>query len=414
MLTSPPVNLTLDSEIVKPIRGVNPISGWNLVVFERVGDGHSFHSVVRDGQPWSAGLSGIMRQASFVAYAVRSDHDLRHELSREVSTWNRAGTFTLHCTLTLEVEAPRVVVEQLPQDPLGLLEKMAGDLYHNAASCVDWVTVEQEGPGFWNRILDSESRTGGGGTVPNRRRVEEFAASRGFKLHNVELRAVFSEDFGEWIRRERKERMQRRVNELEVETERLKVQQTRSLEEERAKLQRFQRVQETLCGLITSSGEDLESSLTHIADRVTTPADLQRIVVQLLDVYGNVSQLVAAGEPAQNESIAGSALRQRVLALLPDASSTLHPATRQIGRVATLAAELSCSAREKDQLLSAALHLVGDLVLDDAADSQALEQHRNQLREVFDAIQPTLETQRQHEVLASLLELHSLEEDGRL
>src|SRR3569623_299571 len=136
-------NLTLKSEIVRPVTEVNPVPGHDLVVFERIGTyGHRFHSLVPPDQGLRKGLMGMLGLTNFVAYAVTQDSDLRYEFTREVTTWDQAGSFTLRCTLTFGVADPKLLVEQLARDPLKRLERMAGDLFANAASRVDWTTIE--------------------------------------------------------------------------------------------------------------------------------------------------------------------------------------------------------------------------------------------------------------------------------
>src|SRR5882672_3664507 len=134
-------NLTLKSDIVRPVNEVNPVPGHDLVIFERIGtDGHRFHSLLPPEKELREGfMKRILRPASFVAYAVTRDTDLRYEFMRNVTTWDQAGSFTLRCTLTFGVSDPKLLVEQLARDPLRRLERIAGDLFGSAASRVDWV-----------------------------------------------------------------------------------------------------------------------------------------------------------------------------------------------------------------------------------------------------------------------------------
>jgi hypothetical protein len=384
------------------------VAGCDLVVFESSG-GHRFRKVLGPDQTtWGLGLSRLFGTAGFVAYAVTRDDDLRHELTRDVTTWDQAGSFVLRCILTLRVANPREVVEQLARDPLRRLEEMAAHLFHHAASRIDWVTIENLGIAFERQVLESESIDSTGKRASNMVLLRAFAAKRGFELQNVDLTVVFSAEFGEVVRRRREEHQRQELLKSSAETAELDLKLKHDLEIEKSKLMQVQTAQETLRSLITSSGSNLESILTNIADKVSTPAALRSVVVELLDTFGQMSRIVAHGEIAAGSS--ASALKERVLAHLEVTTGTVEPIARRVSEVVSLTEEISCDRDAKDRLLSAALHFLGELALDGKADAGSLESYRASLQKGFEGVLPGLKTQAQHEVLIGLLSLKSLAE----
>lgn len=395
-------NLTLKSEIVRPVLEVNPIPGHDLVVFERIGtDGHRFHALLPPDQEMRKGLLGTLGLTKFVAYAVTRDSDLRYEFTRDVTTWDQAGSFTLRCTLTFGVSNPRLLVEQLARDPLKRLERIAGDLFANAASRVNWVTIENQGLAFERQVLSSQSVDAAGVQGSNLTILREFATGRGFKLRDVNLSVVFPPEFGEVIRRQREERQKQLIRASTAETERLEL-------ELRSKLAQVDTVQTTLRGLVSSAGANLDRMLGNIADGVTSPGALRSVLVELLDTFSHVSRAVSAAGGGGNDP--SLALRDRVLAVLPEGSSAAaaHPAARYAGDIVALVADLSCAQSDKDQLVSATFHLLGELMLGTEADGETVERYRGGLRSGFEALLPALKSQRQHQVLTELVNLESL------
>ena len=397
-------NLTLKSEIVRPVTEVNPVPGHDLVVFEQVGtDGHRFHSLVPPDRGMRKGLLGMLGLTNFVAYAVTQDSDLRYEFTRDVTTWDQAGSFTLRCTLTFGVSDPKLLVEQLARDPLKRLERMAGDLFANAASRVDWTTIENQGLAFERQVLSSQSVDAAGVQASNLTLLHKFAAGRGFKLRDVHLSVIFPPEFGEVIRRQREEKQKQLIRASTAETERQEL-------ELKSKLSRVETVQANLRGLINSAGNNLDRMLGNIADGVTSPGALRSVLVELLDTFSQVSRAVSAADVGGNGD-PSLALRERVLAALPEGGGTAdHPAESRVKDIMALVADLSCAQSEKDQLLSATFHLLGELLLGTRADSEIVQRYRNELRSGFEAVLPALKSQRQHEVLSTLVSLQSLTE----
>jgi hypothetical protein len=396
-------NLTLKSEIVRPVTEVNPVPGHDLVVFERIGnDGHRFHSLLPPEREMRKGLLGVFGLTNFVAYAVTKDNDLRYEFTREVTTWDQAGSFILRCTLTFGVSDPRLLVEQLVRDPLKRLERMAGDLFANAASRVDWVTIENQGLAFERQVLASQSVNASGVQASNLAILREFAAGRGFNLRDVHLSVVFPPEFGEVIRRQREERQKQLIRASTAETERLEL-------ELRSRLSQVETVQANLRGLINSAGTNLDRMLGNIADGVTSPGALRNVLVELLDTFSQVSRAVSAAGVGGNADPA-LALRERVLNALPEGSGAVeaHPSSRYTREVVALVADLSCAQSEKDQLLSATFHLLGELLLGPRADGETVKRYRSDLRSGFEAVLPALKNQRQHQLLSELVSLEPL------
>src|SRR5436305_11803410 len=119
-------NLTLDSQIVRPLKHVSPTPRCDLVVFHKTHgeEGHAFVAILGPDEKLPV-LARAFYRGKLVAYAVTRETHRRHELTREVTTWNQSGKFMLHCTLTLRVADPKAVVEQLRSDPLRQLENDA-------------------------------------------------------------------------------------------------------------------------------------------------------------------------------------------------------------------------------------------------------------------------------------------------
>jgi hypothetical protein len=408
MAAEPSVNLTLETQIVRPVSDVNPVPGCDLVVFEKVPpDGHRFRKVLGPDETMrSRWISRVFGPGGFAAYAVTRDDDVRHEFSREVTTWDQAGTFVLRCALTLRVVDPRAIVEQLARDPLKRLEEEAGHLFHKAAACIEWTKIENLGIAFERQVLESESTDAAGNRAPNLVLLRAFAARRGFELQNVDLSVIFSVEFGELVRVQRQEDLQRKLLEMKAMREELEVRLQHGLERERSKLLQMQTAQERLRSLIDSTGGNLERILTNIADGVSTPAALRGIMVELRDTLGQMSDMVAHGAIAAAN--APAVARERLAARLPEGGAgDVEPSIRHLDEIVKLNREISCDEDLKRRLLSAALHLLGELALDRMADAGALDGCRAALRAGFEAVLPALKTQRQHEVLIDLLSLKS-------
>ncbi len=297
-------NLTLDRHIVHRLAEISPQSGRDLIVFKKLGvNGNRGRFFARRGPDDSLlGLRlALLFTPSFIAYAVTRDQDLRYEFSRQVVNYDRECEFTLTITLTLAIDDPQRVVEQLEEDPLGRLEKEADHLFVQAAGREGWSSIAKLNVAFARKVLESESVDAHGTRAANLTLLEEFAKRRGFLLRNVEPRVEFSRDFAAKIERER---------------------------------------------LAAEVGTTTTSS---------------------------------------------------------------HPATIHIDRVAAVAATLSCEARDKDRLLWAACHLAGELALRAEADTAAVERCREILRQEVEAVLPVHALPSQRQPFENLLRAQPVE-----
>jgi hypothetical protein len=403
-------NLTIERRIVKPIGAVSPQPDHDLVVFRRIGpqgQGRRFRALLGpEDSLLGVRLSRLVSPSGFVAFAVTRDHDLRHEFSREVTTWDRVGTFTLRCRLILGVADPQLIAEQLDEDPLRRLEEGAEDLFVHAASRVDWATIASQGVEFERKVLASESVDANG--ITNLVLFKQLAARKGFLVHNVELAVTFSPEFGKVIKDRIEQSNARQLLDSAAETKKREIEIERTLEGEREKLRQMQTAQESLRTFITNSAQSLDRILANLADRVTTPQGLRHTLAELFETFDHLRRTVSGDATAA--ALDRPALRDRLLRDLTAATSASHPAVRRIEEVAALAGELLCAEREKERLLSVACHFIGELALGSESDGIALERYRGRLREEVEAILPVLETAHRREQLAELSNLRSLDD----
>jgi hypothetical protein len=200
------LNLTMSKQIVRPLDVIGPQSGHDLVVFRRVGPnsgGRRFHSLFGpEDNLLGLRLLRMVAPQGFAAYAVTRDEELRHVFTREVTTWDRVGSFTLRFTLTLQVDDPQEIAEHLDQDPLRRLEEKAEDLFVHAASREDWVAISKQGVAYERSVLTSRSIDAQEASTANLDLLRGFAQRRGFSLRDVRIEVKFSENFGRWIREE--------------------------------------------------------------------------------------------------------------------------------------------------------------------------------------------------------------------
>lgn len=394
MLQETVQNLTLNLGLVVPVPHLAAMPGHDLVVFKitRQG-GHRYHSTCSAEEDAPLGfLERMLSHSSFVGYAVRRAEDLRREVRRPVTTWDQAGSFELVCQLTLQVVDPRALVEHLGQDPLRQVEEMAGDVFRQAASRVDWRQVEERGIAFEDSLRRSVYRDAAGLDTPNLERVRSFARRRGLEVLNLDLSVVFSAEFGEVLRRLRMERDRREILKATSETANL------------------QSAQENVQALISATGKNLERVLANIADGVNSPATLRTVVAELVDLFGQMRGLVASS--ASEATLPAAALRAQVLALLPGQEGAAPGSLAdRVQRLVAFADDLVCPDSARRSFVSAVLHLYAESTLGAVADGGVLASCKERVQKAASEILPALATVDQHERLRDLVRC---EDEARL
>jgi len=397
-------NLTTEKSFVKPVLGVHPIAGHDLVVFRKVNGGQRFHSQL--GPTDTLGLfPKLFYGSTLVAYAVTRDQSLRHTVRiEELKSADHFGPFALEVMLALSIAGAQLLVERLEDDPLSRLASEVQTVLGRAASRMEWSRIQAPPGDFEHQLLTSETELDETGKpISSQAFLQAFAKDLGLRLKRIQVARQFSADVGEATRVAWREQERRRIDQEVLESELLKKQlENRQREYEAWQTNTLGNIQR-LGAISASATENLEKVLNQIADKVDTVPGLRTVMNELIAMRDEIAQLSSVGGgPAP----AGLREMKVVGALSPAAmlttSAPSDPVTSLLDRLSTRLGSISWEPADRSRLYSSLLRLAGELARQGEADSQVLVECRRSIKEQVPRLIKSVQTPEQRDLLLRL------------
>lgn len=360
-------NLTLKQGIVKFVSGVDPISDHDLVVFKQVGQGREPYTVVPSGGRFRPGLMDRLA-ATFFAYAVTRDQDLRYRFTEVFLSSDQVDPFSLDFVLALRVADPLRIVEKLETDPVKRLEDEVKEVLRFAVTRMGRIAIERPVSEVERLALEEEGTDDTGLRMTNLARLRNFAFQLGLDLKGIQFLRYLTEEAVAPEQARIGESRRRRVKEETAKTDFQNLQIVGAFSEYEARrgnaIRDVLRVRE----LTDAAAKSLERSLNNIADRVDSAPALRSALAEMVHIRSELGQL-AEGSTPQLEVAPGALVGSLQSPLL---TSEQSPLADLISRMFSL---FEGQPLARHRLYSAVLHLLGELVLDGAADEPTLDHY---------------------------------------
>jgi hypothetical protein len=381
-------NLTFAQKLLKP-HTVDPLDGHTVVVVERIGTaGEEFRFEIEPGQrlPRSGVdlfrfLRGKSRNDKYFAFAVNGDPELRATFSAPVSMDDHIHDFHLLVELAYHVSAPRLLVQRRNDDPFKKVrEELSAALRRGFAPrhwetvCGDFRDVEQE---VVDQLLGP---------------LVHFASRYGLAVDHVGLEPRLNDgDVAPWVEAERIEATKTTVQlQGELERARLTVQsETATLGDRLAHDRRLDtKMREHDVETLTLTQQLQRAQLVdatdaHNRNRLVGDAYTEAAVVAIKTAGGAIRtpaellQVMSAMRNASEQMRAiggGSANIGLISSGTPEAQSG---AAAILADMLATTEQIRCSLPARRQLQSAILHLIAELLRDDEADDEIVEDYRS-------------------------------------
>lgn len=367
-------NLTLTMKVAKP-HTIDPLEGHTVVIFETVGEaGEEYRFEIEPGQTrpkTKLNLFEVLRgrkAPNYFAYAVTGLPELQWTFTTDVVLDIQAHTFTLLVTLAYSVGEPRVLVTRRNDDPIRKVREKIADMLVREFAQRRWTEIRYD-----FRVVEREV------VAATLDPLRQYAAFFGIRIHNISLSHRLQEiDFADILDDEAAENAKARAQ-REGEGARVVIAETahtKALEEKLqhdAELQRKEREQQltTLALTHTLDRRPHEALLAghrradEVADAwadaaviaikvaggaIHTPAELMDALHYMRSAADQLNALGDGSTPARGFLNARSNGQSGASTLITEAFLE----TERMG----------LSLTRKQQLQSAVLHLVAELLLD--------------------------------------------------
>ena len=372
-------NLTLTMKVAKP-HTIDPLEGHTVVIFEQVGSsGEEFRFEIAPGQTAPVTKPTLFetlrgrKPPTYFAYAVTGLPELRWQFTADVTLDIQTHSFTLLVTLAYSVSEPRILVTRRNDDPIRQVRDHVTSLLARQFAQRTWLEVLQN--------FRSVERVVVASIVPL---VQQYAAQFGIHVHDLELNHRLTDiDIQRIVEEEEAEQEQQRarrkgkVDRTRIEEEAETVSLQDSLQHRRAVRERQRVIDQRPHDLKISNfhredmvndalAEATVSGIKILGTAIQTPADFQAFMkMQGAETHSaiegrrnNSRQLLAEGGNGQNgaESVIAEALET----------------TERMGLLRS----------QKQKLQSAILHIVAEVLLDDAAADEVIQRHVAQVDEI--------------------------------
>lgn len=383
--------LIFEKKVVQERTDLNPVTGCWRVVYEKKGEGAYFKQLL-DGeatlQTEKRGLVkavvALVSEPDYIVYAVSKERNLLLEFPHRVAHQNNRNYFDLNFKTEYQVADPKVLIERLrvgKDDPLTRLRDTVAGEIGAASGRVAWDIIRDE-YAFGDVAEDltaSESEVFC--------RIQGKARYLGLEVTSIRFSLrLLEKDLQEWKDDvEHGRTIARKKRDLEV----TRVSEDIIDEQAKRALRR-----DTWKG----GAEALSTSLNRIGMDTDTAAKLR----ENLEVLGSI--LPQVGVPGSTVA----ALPERSPSLLTSGATGLQgEGLSFLQKIINLITELDLRDRERKYLLSAILHLAGELLAPDETYPDAVAHYREKYETVLDQLMNEMTVQ-QHETLQQLLSMERL------
>jgi hypothetical protein len=406
-------NLTMLQKVFRPHAGLDPLEGYALVVYQQIGEGGAeFRGIIRPGERFQKrrfGLTswlGLSESQNYFAIAINLASEMRHSFSDHFTMDDHVHEFDLVVDLAYCVADPESIATARNDDPLRqLCEKIllviGGDLRRS-----EWVEVRYNfrmlEQAVVNRVMDS---------------LQAFAAELGFAIKDIALRlrlpeAVLEVDIKREVTQRELEKFQNeqaaaraRMEEAgKTEDEKRRREQEKLKQDEDNKAERRRQELENKSDLRLLEDQEHSYQQRRILRESTTEATS----IALKEVGKNISTPAELLEGAN----AAYTLASKTLNGAPDGPADTRelwpnqaapnlslPAANDPNWIKLLTQAIAdiegwnYPFEQRRALNSAILHLVGEVLLDDRANDDALKHYADKIFTLSREFSPPLTLQ---------------------
>jgi 2-succinyl-5-enolpyruvyl-6-hydroxy-3-cyclohexene-1-carboxylate synthase len=342
-------NLTLNRKIIKP-HTADALEGHTVVVLERCGTaGETFRYQLKPGQlPPKPRLSlrelfrGENGGPGFVAFAVTDNAELRTSVTTPVVMDDQKRSFSVTVQASFRASDPRLVVARRDDDPVQQIHQEMSVVVARELSQRDWGEVRHNFRALQEEVVSDA-------LAPLRR----FAATYGFWIEALSLTCHLSEQDARLIEQEA-------AAELATEQQKVQLKQVITLRP----LQETVNAQERQDKVFAAAAEAAAAAIRNVPQSIHTVAELAK-GIETFARYAN----------------GGDFTRQ----LLEDSTASAEGMSGAGGLIADMlitTEKLAHTVARKRQTQSAALHLIAELLLEEA-DEVSVNRHRDRVQTLF-------------------------------
>ncbi len=357
-------NLTTAEKLVQERPDLNTLSGHALVVFEKKGEGHEVREIVLPGQTFKEKKSfSLFNRSSYFAYAVNLDERLRLEFADRVDLQDHLHSVDVTFYIEYCVTDPKLVADKLNSDPLKRLRDRIKQVIGLSLSVERWEEIRDDFLMVKARILGNDSASV--------EEVRDFANDVGLAVKGLELKVRLQEIDRkiDAIERNKTVKAAQVVADLEIQSLRDNYAIGRKAREKMV--------------------DAMTTAVGNLADKTDNADALGRNVGAVTQALSAFTQpLVPDGRKDSRYPLLNAASNKRLLGESSTGSFSL------IIGVLEQVNGIDCSATQKNRLMSAILHLIGELLLGDDGDPEKVDEHGASVREQLSKMNLSFE---QHE-----------------
>jgi hypothetical protein len=381
--------LLFEKGVVRESADLNPVTGCWRVVYEKQGEGAKFKHLLdeEEGVPKSGGaLKMLVVRPEYIVYAVTKERHLLLDFTRRVVHQNHINHFDLQHKIEYHVGDPKALIERMragKEDPLARLRDTVAEEVAGACKKVPWEVIKDERL-FADVAEDLSSRDG-----EVFRRAQEIARYLGLAVSDLRLSLRLLEaDLRDW-----KDDAEHRRS---LAGRRRQVELKRADEDITDEEVKRELIRETWRGGVKA----LNTTVENIGRDTDTASKLR----ENLEALGSVFfPQMNRGAEQSNPSLPGAPprlLAERADGPPGDGLSLLQQLT-------TLIFQLDLYEEERKYLLSAVLHLCGELLWPDEERPDALAHYKGRYGEALEQLAQQMSV-RQMETLRMLLNVERL------
>ena len=402
-------NLTMTEKVLRQHTGLDPLEGYALVVYEQLGEsGAEFRGVIEPGQRFQKakpGFLGLRPAPNYFAFAVNLAPELPLHFSDHITLDDQIHDLDLSFDLSYCVSNPKTLATMRNQDPLRRVRDEIVRAIKRRFGQAEWEEVRDQ---YQFRRLEREALDA------TQSHLSEYAQRLGLRILSIALNRRLPERSLETVLDEetaeskiRKAEIEQRVARQELQeiykTEKLKRDQQRIIDKEEEAYQHQQREKHLDNQLALQQKEDaahriamsrqiresqtnaISTAFEKVGQSIESPQDLYEAARAVQEIQALTSSPPGSATPGSANFPA--ALSSPTAGYLSSGEVGLPYLLSQ------LLAEISrwgYPFEQKQALLSAILHLIAELLLDDRGDEKSLRLYSGKIATLMKEMKPPL------------------------
>lgn len=391
-------NLTRTQNVIKDHTGLEPLAGYVLVIYEKLGDvGAEFWGLLRPGDRFAKPkrFLGLGRTPEYFAIAVNEAPDLRYSSAdHDIALDDQIHKFSLTFDLAYRVSNPEAIATARDDDPLRQLLNEITRLIRRQIARSGWEDIRHKFREVEKSVLAH--------TLDD---LRKYASNLGLQIHSIDMGCRLPKEGVEVdIEREKadqeakkaaiEEEKTRRKLQEGYKTEDLQRKRSQQLAEEDEDSQQMLIQKQQINQIARLKDEDIlhktemnreireaqakgiSSAFIKVGENISTPQELQ----DAANVVQHISSIGPDGSVSADRSTFPTALSSAPSGgYLTAGDSGL---THLLNQVLVEVQKLSCPFERKQALLSVILHLFAELLLDDKAEEETVKLYAGKIEKL--------------------------------